>query len=314
MILRGQKIFLFMVGLILSSVFFSALAQPGHNVAVLYPEVRSPYAEIFQEIIEGAASVSDASLLKVSLSDGDSSLDLDKILQKSEVLKVIALGNLSKELLAPIKEKYSIIYGASFLNPGSVDANVLGISLSPNPASLFSQLHFFSKKISTVAVVYQPDANGWLVDLAAESARRFNLTVEKHPVENSREAAAAYQRILTTNDAETHALWLLQRDPTLDEKAMVPDILTEAWARSFIVFSSNPSHVPRGALFSMYPNNFLMGKSLMTAVLSLDKNTPPEIAALSDLYLAVNVRTAAHVGRSFSRAEEKQFDLVFPSK
>lgn len=172
-------------------------------------------------------------------------------------------------------------------------------------------LHKLKPEIKQVHVVYQEDYNGWLIRIAEQVAPGNQLTVVKHPVTNVREAATAFRTILNETDPTDNAIWLMQRDPSLDEKAVVPEILAQAWNKSFVVFSSNPSHVPRGALFALYPNNEAMGASL--ARLALDKQQK-RIIPLEDLHIAVNVRTASHVGKNFSRREEQQFDLIFPNR
>ena len=89
--------------------------------------------------------------------------------------------------------------------------------------------------------------------------------------------------------------------------------MEKAWAREIVVFSSKPSHAKRGALFSTYPDNFVLGQHLFKmvnelALLPEDKKFAP----LSSMQLAVNLRTAAHLGLKYSAEQQQKFKLTFP--
>ncbi len=95
----------------------------------------------------------------------------------------------------------------------------------------------------------------------------------------------------------------------------MPVILKEAWDKNLLVFSSNPEHVKRGALFSLYPDNRGLGRSLAQLTLERLKSPPkpPAVLALKDLLIAVNARTAEHLGLRLTNQARRRFDLVFPS-
>ena len=82
---------------------------------------------------------------------------------------------------------------------------------------------------------------------------------------------------------------------------------------SVAVFSSKPSHAKRGALFSTYPDNFALGQHLFSMVQDL-KYQPEQknFAALKSTLLAVNLRTAAHLGLKYSSEQKQKFELTFP--
>jgi putative ABC transport system substrate-binding protein len=93
-------------------------------------------------------------------------------------------------------------------------------------------------------------------------------------------------------------------------------VLQEAWGRNLTVFSSNVAHVRRGALFSLYPNNVEVGRNLAEFALDyLSSSTPPQrnVMPLKAVQLAVNVRTAAHLGVDIA-GKQATFDLVFPEQ
>ena len=93
----------------------------------------------------------------------------------------------------------------------------------------------------------------------------------------------------------------------------MPLILEKAWAKEVVIFSSKPSHAKRGALFSTYPDNFALGGHLLTMVQELkDQPEQKNFAALKSTRLAVNLRTAAHLGLKYSSEQQQKFKLTFP--
>jgi putative ABC transport system substrate-binding protein len=84
-----------------------------------------------------------------------------------------------------------------------------------------------------------------------------------------------------------------------------------------VVFSSSVAHVGRGVLFSLYPDNVALGRTLAASALTrLAANGPPPriVTPLQAVRVAVNVRTARHLGLAISRTEQQSFDLVFPQQ
>lgn len=298
--------------LVITLFVAQALAEPGlSTLTVVLPQVPQPYSQVFDEIVRGIQNEMAQPIRNIVI---DQKTDQDAIrrqLQSQSPQSVISLGNHAKKLLAPLESEHDIVYGAVFLNPDEESKNLKGISLTPSPDATLSWLHTLIPEIQTVHVVYQDKYNGWLIDLAKRQATQHSITIADHPVNDVREAANEFRKIIENSDAKSHSIWLLQRDPSVDEKAVVPDILAQAWNRDFVVFSSNPSHVPRGALFALYPDNEKMGTSLARMAKNPNKQG---VVPLSDLLIAVNVRTASHVGKNFTHSEEKQFNLIFPNQ
>ena len=141
----------------------------------------------------------------------------------------------------------------------------------------------------------------------------MGLKLEAVVASNVMENAQYYQRILS-GLGKGDALWLLQRDSSLKDRNVLANILERAWLQDFVVFSNNPSHVKKGALFAMYPDNKALGATLGRLVLGLEKGESNTVAALESLQVAVNMRTAEHLQLGISRTQREQFDLVFPSR
>lgn len=167
--------------------------------------------------------------------------------------------------------------------------------------------------VRQVSVIYSPEQNGWLMDIAKEAARARGLTLKAIPARDLREAAATYRRILR-QAGPADAVWLPQDPSTVDEQAILSSILKDAWEKNVVVFSSNPAHARRGTLFSLFPDNSGLGRSLAELVRREQRGSrQPSVTPLRDLLIAVNVRTAEHLGLSFSARELREFDIVFPS-
>ena len=135
------------------------------------------------------------------------------------------------------------------------------------------------------------------------------------PAEDLGTAASLYREAMRDNDAHDKAIWLPTDATTTDENVIIPLVLEAAWKRDIVVFSSNPTHVKRGALFSVYPDNKALGQRL--AALALQRAGDPAggthtIEPLRDLLIAVNLRTADHLGLEYNSQQLSRFHLVFP--
>jgi putative ABC transport system substrate-binding protein len=112
-------------------------------------------------------------------------------------------------------------------------------------------------------------------------------------------------------------LWLPQDSVTVEESSVLPLVLQEAWKRSLVVFSSSVSHVKRGALFSLYPNNIELGRNLADTALGRASSGGAAVRAimpLREVLVAVNVRTAGHLGLGIGTRQQQAFDMVFPEQ
>lgn len=300
----------------LAALCLSALGAfaEGAPIAVLYPDVREPYSSIFRDIVGGIKRESSSKVKTYSLKKGDSLDTIKGWLTKNSPKAVILLGNRGKYLAKQLRGDYTTVAGAAILSNKNIDNGLAGISLSPAPGRLFAKLKEIAPEVNRVTVIYHPDTNGWLIDLAKNAAAQSAVELVALPANDVREAAAIYRDVLGDQDRGRDAIWLLQGDPTLDERSLLPTILNRAWGKQSVVFSSNPSHVKRGALFSLYPDNFNMGKSLANKAEHLAEGAGPSAEPLQDLLVAVNVRTAEHLNLKISRSNERDFDLVFPSR
>jgi len=112
-------------------------------------------------------------------------------------------------------------------------------------------------------------------------------------------------------DPKRDALWLLQDTTTVEDSAVLPLVLSEAWKRQLVVLSSSLAHVRRGVLMAPFPDNKRMGRALAESALRQmgGGKSAEGVLPLRELRSAVNSRTASHLGLDLSLG---RFDLVLP--
>lgn len=298
---------------VLSLSALGAMAE-GSAIAVMYPDMREPYRSIFDDILGGIKREARGKVSTYALKKDADVVDIQSWLSKKKPDAVILLGNRGKAVAEKLNSGLPTVTGAAILSDKNINDGLVGISLAPAPGRLFDKLQELAPKAKRVTVIYHQRTNGWLVDLAAVAAESSGLELVQIPAKDVREAAALYREVLSKQSNSSDAIWLLQGDPTLDERGLLPTILKKAWGNHSIVFSSNPSHVKRGALFSLFPDNEKMGKSLAHKAKQVMEGENKGTEPLQDLLIAVNVRTAEHLNLKISRSVEREFDLVFPNR
>ncbi|MET1253625.1 ABC transporter substrate binding protein [Aliikangiella maris] len=296
--------------IIICIVWFSGespLFAANNKIAVFYPQSKEPYQSIYQEIITGIES-SQQDILVVELSKDYVAASITKELVQKEINKVIVLGRLGIKLARQLPENIHVISGALPIPPGSID----GISLIADPIKLFEYLNTVAPAVKNVHVAFSSE-NQWMIDLAEAAAKKKNLVLKAKLINQTAEAIQYYNQLFGSLDSSQDSIWLPLDRVTSHDKVILPLILEKAWSKEIVVFSSKPSHAKRGALFSTYPDNYLLGQQLSKMVNSVAAAPDtPKFAVLDSLQLAVNIRTAAHLGLKYSSDQQKQFKLTFP--
>jgi len=295
-------------------VFATGTIARAGGIAVLVPKVREPYKVVLDEIVAGIRDESSDPISLYTLTEDELISNAQDWLHETQPDIVISLGSSGRALTEHISGEYTVINGATFLTGGHFNSGLSGISLAPSPKILLEKLHELAPSVSRVTVIYHAATNGWLINIANRAAAEIGISLNALPAENIRAAAALYRDVLENQNRDTDAIWLLQGDPTLDERSLLPTILNKAWSKSFVVFSSNPSHVKRGALFSLFPDNRKMGGSLLEKALQIVEKGERSLDAVDDLKVAVNIRTAKHLNLKISRSQARSFDLIFPNR
>ena len=295
------------------------LALPGTVMAqsapvvILFPEVREPYRSVFLKITEGIVDGLKVPSTQYVVGEAEDIVALGQRLRSEQAKVVVALGRVGLLAVQSFPPELQVVLGAALIPRESGSAS--GISLTPSPEVMFGWLRELSTDVKRVTVVYNQRRDEWIIAKAREAAKQHGLVLNALPAENIREAAEQYRNFFGQLKDGSEALWLPQDAGILDENALLPTVLKEAWEKNLVVFSSNPEHVKKGVLFSLYPDNLGLGRSL-AALVQERLQAPgesPRILPLGDLLIAVNSRTAEHLGLKLSSQDKRRFNLIFPS-
>ncbi len=292
-----------------------AQASGGGSIAVIYPDIGEPYRSVFTQIIDGIEAKAQGRVTNFAVGPNVNVGDLNNSLRRQNTRVVIALGRQGVKVASTLDSNIGIVVGGVFTATENEIRNLQVNSLSPDPALLFSRLKGLMPKVRRVFTVYDPRQNAWMMRLAKEAARTQGLELTAYEAQDLRSAMQAYQQILAAADTSEDALWLPQDSTTVEDSTVLPMLLQESWARNLAVFSSSFGHVKRGVLFSLYPNNVELGRHLAGSALDFlasGENDSSGMFPLREVLMAVNLRTAKHLGLNSSRPQS--FDMAFPEQ
>lgn len=287
-----------------------AATEPARSVAVIYPDIGEPFRTVFAQIIDGIENRLRGRVASFAIGAGAVAVGLAEELRRREVRVVIALGRNGLKVASTL-DGVGVVVGCVVSVPEREVRSFAVHTLAPDPALLLGRLRPLMPAARRVHVVYDPAQNGWLIRLARDAARGHGLELVAHEAADLQAALRLYTLIVGSADAKREALWLAQDSTTVEDSAVLPLVLKEAWNRSLVVFSSSVAHVKRGALFSLYPDNLELGRALAVSAqryLATGKHADG-VQPLREVRAAVNTRTAAHLGIELKVAS---FDLVFP--
>ncbi|MCQ8104664.1 hypothetical protein NP590_11150 [Methylomonas sp. SURF-2] len=299
-------------------MYGAAALAASPSVAIVYPEVREPYLSVFQEIARGMEQELGRPVGHYLLNEKDtaSAERLIGTLKNDGIDVVVTLGRAGLAVAKSLSSTFPVVIGATIIRPDEVPQGLAGISLTPAPEAMFDHLKRLVPDIKKVTVIYDPRQTAWEISHAERAAQERGLLLVAQPTESLRDSSEIFRRILMEIKDNSIALWLPRENTAMDEQSLLPEVLREAWEKNFVVFSSNLDHVRKGALFSLYPDNFGMGRSLASLALQqVQANGKFEsIKLLRDLLIAVNLRTADHLGLRFSNQTRREFAMVFPTR
>lgn len=285
-------------------------------IAVLYPDIGEPYRSIFSKIIQGIEEASQTKVASYAVGSNFNAQAISGELKRQDIRVVIALGRNGLRAASALDKEIGVVAGGVVsVSETELRSNAI-LSLAPDPALLFARLKMLSPKTQRIFVVYEPRQNGWLIKLAKEAAKTHGIELVAQEAGDLKSALTIYQSIFAMADAKRDALWLPQDSATVDESLVMPHVLQESWNKNIPVFSSNVSHVKRGALFALYPNNIELGRNLATSAIGMASGNPVVrgVLPLRDVLTAFNTRTASHLGLATSPAQQQGFDLLFPEQ
>lgn len=292
-----------------------AWAVEENAIAVLYPDIGEPYRGIFEKMIEG---IEDKVGNRVASHPVRPDTDIDVLkanLHRQNTKVVIALGRQGMKAVMALNNGIKSVVGGVVTVPKSEALGQPVISLSPDPALLFARMKMLMPATKRVFVVYNPAFNDWLIKWAKEAAHAQGLELVVYEAQDTRSAVKFYQEIFAAADSRSDALWLPQDSTTVEESSVLPLVLEESWDQGIVVFSSNFGHVRRGVLFSLYPDNVALGRSLgglAQEILISGDYGKRGMLPLRDVQSAVNLRTAKHFG--LKPAGLQGFDTTYPEQ
>ena len=286
----------------------STTAERPVDLVIIYPEVREPFARVFEEIVRGAEEAYQQQVRRVSMADNQSPVDFVHVLDESS--PVLVLGNRLARQVTENNAERRLIVGAV----NSEYSSVFGITLIPDAKVIAKKLPVLVPDVKTVHIVTNPDNNLFDFDHAKTVLQQQGIVLSIHQAEDVRVAAGVYRDLMPTL-GEQDAVWILPKGSFVNN-AVLAILLQESWEQHFVVFSSNPIHVKRGALFSIYPNNYKMGLSLGRMAWDIAQGNSPQrqMQALEDVFVTVNERTSNHLGINLSEDIRSHIDLILPAR
>ncbi len=292
----------------------AASDEAARAIAVIYPDIGEPYRSIFNAIIEGIEDKIRGKVAAYPVSANSTATDLPAELKRRDIKTVIALGRQGLKAIGPLDHSLNMTAAGVLSVPESESQSFAIHSLAPDPALLFGRLKALMPGARRVIVIYDPRQNNWLVRLAKDAAKVYGLELVAKEATDLKTALKLYQETLASSDARQDVLWLPQDSTTVDENAVLPLVLQEAWNQSLLVFSSNVNHVKRGVLFALYPDNLELGRALGAWAVAAGSSASAAgkgVIPLRQVLMAVNTRTATHLGVNLANSPHR-FAMVFP--
>ncbi|MER2491863.1 ABC transporter substrate binding protein [Catenovulum sediminis] len=283
----------------------SVMAAP---TAVLYPDVREPYLSIFEQIRSGVKESSQSQVQGVALGSDTDVPSLIKKLKSDDVSRIVLLGSRGYGIASELTAQFSLVVGAYPSTPGTFG----GVSMMTAPAQVIKKLNLVAPNVKNVYLIVS-EQNRWIAELLEQISKTAKFKPHIHVVNNLKESVQTYHKISVQGQlGPEDAIWLPIDTVAMHEKVILPMVLKASWEKKFVLFSSIPTHAKRGALFSFYPDNYELGKQLGNMLHNNDKNIP--LLPMSHILLAVNLRTAKHLGITYTSQEKEQFNIILPER
>mgnify|MGYP001816048023 CR=1 FL=1 len=139
------------------------------KVGVIIPELRAPFKVIFDDVGIGIDDALNKKTPKLILGKSYDPHSIGRWLEKENINAVITLGGVGQKSAVYVPHGIPVVLGALLSSPRATN-KFPGVALTPNPKSLFKLLKQLDSQRKKVVVVYNPEKNGWLVELAKRQA------------------------------------------------------------------------------------------------------------------------------------------------
>lgn len=313
----GGALLRLVIGLFLALAWVLAHAaqvSDGSAIAVIYPDLGEPFRSVFNQIIEGIEAQANMRVNTHPVGPNSNAAELNGQLKRNGTRVVIALGRQGVKIASGLERDIAVVVGGVLSVPEAESRNLTGISLTPDPALLFAFLKKLLPGVKRVTVIYDPQNNAWLLRLAQAAAKAQGLELVAHEAPDLASAARLYEAAFAAADSRLDAIWLPHDATTVDEATILPLALKESWNRGVPIFSSSFLHVRKGALFALYPNNSELGRDLAISALGILAGEPRKrgVSPLREVFTAVNLRSASHIGLNIDYQQQRSFNFIFP--
>ena len=311
---KGFKLFLCFAIILPLLVAVKPVWAEKIKTVVWYPALTKPYSSVFDEILLGIRNHSKGLTLEIPI-NAASHADMRHYKSNDPFIDpVIVLGQQAIQLAGQFDQSHQFVAGAAY-HPLLRD-NFVFISYHPSPKYVYRHLKTLFPSIVALYVVFGPTSNQWLKSVALKEAQAEGINLKYSETRSLRESAQVMRRIIQGIDAKKEAIWIIPDQSVIDDKVIVPYLLSEAWEKNVVVISNSLAHVDRGMLFALYPDNVRLGEKMVdiSRQIALGRYKGPKIQALDELKYAINVRTAKHLGLELDQARLKRYDLVFPQR
>lgn len=277
------------------------------KLLVLIPKVNAAYDRVFNEIISGINThqrvISNTFILTSTTRQNEIQQEIDA----EHIDAIIALGQSSYDMANLFSNQVPVIHGGMIISPDGHS----GISLTGSPKEFISHLKTIAPTVKRIYTVYSPENNSWIIEMARREANKNNIELHALEANSIRQAVNQFRNILEQTNGSFDAVWLLL-DKIVPDQTILPLALEAAWKKQIVLFSSNPSHTKRGALFSLFPDHEKMGFDLAKFSLEQIESNQPRVLPLSSLKVSVNERTASHLGLRYTNTQLSSFDVIYP--
>lgn len=296
-------------GLVLMALATGLTAAPGADIAVIYPQVREPFAALYRDYVSGISRVAPRGIDQYAV-NGQGREELATAVEQSSPAVFIALGNKSVRLADEVRDGKPLV---AVVTDRKYEARLAGgILLKPSADVYLANLFDIHTGVDHVYLVYNPAYDQDMVDEATRILAARKVRFSAIPASNIREAAAGYQQLL--KEARSYSAIWLPPDNGFVDSSLLATLLDVAWEKKLIVFSSNPLFVKHGAAFAVYPDNQRVGSTLGRIALRARAGERTPLEPLKDVRLAVNERTVNHLGIDLSPAVRRRIELMLPGR
>jgi len=288
----------------------SAYSRDSLNIAVLLPESSPAHHRLYQVIIKGMQVHDNVVINQKQFSRQTDTQQLSDWVIEQNSHAVVILGKSGVTLSRKLKLNIPVVTGAHILAPD----NHSSVSLAADPVQMFQRLKQLSPSIRRVFVIHNEANTGWLIRVGEKVARQLGLQFEQLEIDSPDDVRPVVTRLHERAEQGRDALWL-PLDPAVPTSIVLPNLLKVAWQKELIIFGNNPLDVKKGILFAMYPDYTSMGKQLLAMVQARIKGVDavrPEASIY--LKMAVNNRTASHLGITLAPALLEQINLLYPRR